>query len=209
MTNNEMIDLTQDRAKLHSLYASKPGEFVRVDVPTLPFAVLDGEGPPERSSIEKAVKVLFTAIYPIRREARAKMGKSFVEPPVEILYWAEDMRDIATGQRDKWHWRVQITLPVWTDPRRLEDSVTEMRGELGQAPAPRWEAVKEGDCVQLLHTGSPSDLPTKLTALYADYLPQHRLEPVGPYHEVYLDDWSRVSREQRKIIVRTPVRETE
>lgn len=208
MTINEMIDLTQDRAKLRSLYASTLGEFVRVDVPTLPFAVLDGGGPPERTSIGKAAKDLFTAIYPIRREARAQMGKTFVEAPLEILYWAQDMRDLASGQREKWHWRVQITLPVWTDPRRLGESVTEMRSELGQAPAPRWEAVTEVDCIQLLHTGPTNDLPMKLMGLYTDYLPQQRLEPAGSYHEIYLDDWSRVAIDQRRIIIRTPVRET-
>lgn len=121
MVDEALIDLTQDRTMLRTLYAPPPGDFSIVVVPKLPFAILDGEGPPERASIEVAVKALYTSIYAIRREARERMGKSFVEPPVEMVYWADDMDDLAAGNREKWHWRVLITLPVWADAQRLKN----------------------------------------------------------------------------------------
>ncbi len=145
--------MTQDRTILRKLYAPPAGRFVMVDVPELPFAIVDGEGPPLQSSIEVAVKALYTAIYAIRCEARERMGRSFVQAPVELLYWADDMRDLAAGNREKWHWRVQITLPVWTDAQSLKDSSAKMRHELGDIPAARWEVLAEGKCVQLLHVG--------------------------------------------------------
>ena len=208
MVDEALIDLTQDRTTLRTLYAPPAGVFSVVDVPRLPFAILDGEGPPEQTSIEAAVKALYTAIYAIRREARERMGKSFVEAPVEVVYWADDMRDLAAGNREKWHWRVQITLPVWTDARRLEASAAEARRELGDKPAARWEVLAEGKCVQFLHVGQTKDLPDILEGLYGDYLPQQGLEPDGPYHEIYLDDWSRVAPRQRRVILRQPVRPT-
>jgi len=179
-----------------------------VDVPGLPFAILDGEGPPEPASIQAAVKALYTAIYAIRREARERMGKSFVEPPVEVVYWADDMRDLAAGNREKWRWRVQITLPVWAGAQRLQDSVADARHVLGDKPAVRWEMLTEGKCVQFLHVDETDGLPEILEGLYGDYLPQQGLEPDGPYHEIYLDDWSRVAPQRRKIILRQPVRST-
>ncbi|WP_109809588.1 GyrI-like domain-containing protein [Sphingosinithalassobacter portus] len=208
MVDAALIDLTQDRTALRTLYAPPAGDFSIVEVPKLPFAILDGEGPPEQASIEAAVKALYTAIYAIRREARERMGKSFVEPPVEMVYWADDMDDLAAGNREKWHWRVQITLPVWADAQRLKDSAAEARRELGDDRAVRWEVLAEGKCVQFLHIGGTSDLPAVLARLYGDYLPQEGLEPDGPYHEIYLDDWSRVAPPQRKIILRQPVRPT-
>ncbi|MBC2859458.1 GyrI-like domain-containing protein [Stappia sp. 28M-7] len=209
MVDEALIDLTQDRATLRRVYAPPAGDFSRVDVPRLPFATLDGEGPPEQTSIEAAVKVLYTAIYAIRREARKLMGKSFVEPPVEILYWADDMRDLAAGNREKWQWRVQITLPVWADAQKLKDSAAEARHELGDEPAVRWEVLAEGECVQVLHVGETDDLPEILAGLYGDHLPEQGLEADGPYHEIYLDDWSRVAPQRRKIILRQPVRPTQ
>lgn len=207
MATNGMIDLTQDRALLAALYTPKKGDFSQVDVPVLPFATLEGVGIPSEQSVGAAVKALYTAIYPIRREARERLGKAFVEAPLEILYWAEDMNDLAAGRRDKWNWRVQITLPVWADADRLDASVLEMRSNLEEATAPRWEAVAEGTCVQYLHVGPIDELQTVLTGLYGDYLPQEGLEPAGPYHEIYLDDFNRVAPANQKIIVRQPVRQ--
>lgn len=205
MANEGIIDLIRDRAMLRTLYAPPAGTFIKVDVPRLPFAVWDGEGPPEQSSVSAAIKNLYTAIYPIRREARERMGKSFVEPPVELLYWADDMRDFSTGHRKNWRWRAQITLPVWANAKRLEESAAEMQQELRLAPTSRWEAFAEGKCVQSLHVGQTDDLPAILERLYRNYLPQEGLEPSGPYHEIYLDDWGRVSPTKRKIILRQPV----
>ena len=207
MAHDGLIDLTQDRALLRTLYAPPEGDFSLVDVPTLPFAILDGEGVPEQAAIGAAVMTLYTAIYPVRREARDRMGKTFVEAPAEILYWADDMGDLAASRRERWKWRVQITLPVWADARRLEQSVTEMRPELGDGPGPHWETVTEGKCVQLVHVGQPGDLKAILHGLYADYLPQERLEPAGPFHEIYLDDFNRVATARRKLIIRQPVRD--
>lgn len=208
MVDQLLTDLTQDRVMLRTLYAPPPGDFSIVDVPRLAFAILDGEGPPELKSIAAAVKSLYTAIYDIRREARERTGRSFVEAPVEILYWADDMHDLAVGNREKWHWRVQVTLPVWADAARLGVSIAEMREDLDGSAAPRWEALAEGKCVQFLHAGETGDLPSSLRRLYGTYLPEARLEPNGPYHEIYLGDWTRVTPSQRKIIIRQPVLQT-
>lgn len=206
MVDEALVDLTQDRTVLRTLYAPSAGAFAMVDVPGLPFAVLDGEGPPSQSAIGAAVRNLYTAIYVIRRQARERMGKSFVEAPVEVLYWAEDMRDLAAGNRENWHWRVQITLPVWSTAQSLRESVAEMRGEPGASGAVRWEISVEGRCVQYLHIGQTSALPRIIERLYGEHLPKEGLEPDGPYHEIYLDDWNRVSENRRKIILRQPVR---
>ncbi len=207
MATNGMIDLTQDRALLAALYAPKKGDFSQVSVPMLPFAILDGDGIPGEQAVGAAVKALYTAIYPIRREARERMGKAFVEPPLEVLYWAEDMNDLAAGRRDKWNWRIQITLPVWAGEDQLSASVLEMRPDLGEMIKPRWEAIAEGRCVQYMHVGAIDELPTVLAGLYGEYLPQTGLEAAGPYHEIYLDDFNRVAPANRKIIVRQPVRQ--
>jgi len=205
MADEGMIDLIRDRAMLRALYAPPAGAFSMIDVPKLPFAVWDGAGSPEPSSVTAAIKGLYTAIYPIRREARERLGKAFVEPPVELLYWADDMRGFSAGHRENWRWRAQITLPVWANAACLEESAAQMRHELNGAPTPRWEALAEGKCVQILHVGQTTDLPAMLEKLYGEYLPQEGLAPSGPYHEIYLDDWNRTASTKRKVILRQPV----
>jgi hypothetical protein len=63
------------------------------------FLMIDGRGAADRSALDHAVKWLFAVIYPIKRIARERMGKNFVEPPVEGLWWALDMPHGAKRRR--------------------------------------------------------------------------------------------------------------
>lgn len=201
-----MVDLTKDRKKLRELYQPGTNEFTLVEVPKLPFAMLDGEAAPEERTVAKAVKTLYQAIHPIRREARVRMGKAFVEPPVEMLYWADDMNDLAGQKRDNWKWRAMITLPVWIDKKAFASAVAQASEQMDEVPDTlRMETFKEGACAQIMHVGAAKDIPKLLERLYRKFLPEANLEPSGAYHEVYLDDWNRTAPERRKVILRQPV----
>lgn len=67
-------------------------DFVLVDVPEMRFVMIEGEGAADRSALDRAVKWLFAALYPIKRIARDRMGKDFVEPPLEGLWWRTTCR---------------------------------------------------------------------------------------------------------------------
>ena len=61
MSYQNMIDLSQDKAALTALYAPLQHHFRVLDVPTLPFAILDGKGLPKPLSVVAAIKILSTA----------------------------------------------------------------------------------------------------------------------------------------------------
>ncbi len=201
------MDLTQDRAMLKTLYMPGSGDFVEVTVPALLYAVIDGAGAPGASAVASTIRSLLGAIQPIRREARVRMGKAFVEAPVELLYWADDPRDLLEGRRDKWHWRAMIVLPAWTDQALFDQSVQQVSAQLGPLPPTlRMMSFAEGRCVQIMQVGHADQIAEVLERLYTRFLPDHKLEPGGPYHEIYLDDWSRAAPDKRKLILRQPVR---
>lgn len=200
------MDLTKDRKKLLELYKPSTADFTFVDVPRLPFAMIDGEGSPNDTA-GKTIKDLYTVIYPIRREARVRMGKDFVEPPVEMLYWEHDIRDFSAGNKDKWKWRAMITLPIWTDATMFSKAVAQAKDQMDAIPASvRMEYFEEGRCAQIMHVGRTNDIPATLERLFTRFLPEHHLEPSGAYHEIYLDDWNRIPPDRRKVILRQPVR---
>ncbi|MCU7936642.1 MAG: GyrI-like domain-containing protein [Candidatus Thiodiazotropha sp. (ex Dulcina madagascariensis)] len=201
------MDLTKDRKKLMELYRPGMEEFTLVEVPELPFAVVDGQGSPDHDAGAKAIKYLFTAIYPIRREARERMGKTLIEPPLEMLYWADDMCDLAAGNKENWKWRAMITLPVWADGNMFANAVAQAKKQMDEvANSLRMESFSEGRCAQIMHVGRAQAIPALLERLYTQFLPQNNLEPDGAYHEIYLDDWNRTAPERRKLILRQPVR---
>ncbi|MBN2686363.1 MAG: GyrI-like domain-containing protein [Pontiellaceae bacterium] len=194
------MDLTKDRKKLKELYLPGTEDFVLVDVPDLFFAVIDGEGSPEEEGASAAIQHLFKTIYPIRREARKRMGKSFVEPPPEMLYWADDMRDLPLGNKERWKWKSMVVLPEWAD-----ETLFSVEAE-NAAPAVRAERFEEGLCAQIMYVGDLQGIPALLERLYIEYLPQQGLVPAGAYHEIYLDDWRRIAPEKRRTVLRQPVR---
>lgn len=200
------MDLTKNRDKLLELYKPSSKQFSLVDVPELPFAVIEGEGSPDGDVGSTAVKDLYKAIYPIRLDARKKMGRKFVEPPVEMLYWADDMNDLASGKKGNWKWKAMITMPYNADDKLLADSVARTEEKTGPlSSSPRLERFQEGMCAQIMYVGDTEGVQSLLKQLYTEYLPQNGLAPAGAYHEIYLNDWNRVAPNKRKIILRQPV----
>jgi hypothetical protein len=44
-------------------------------------------------------------------------GEGLVEPPLEGLWWADDIQDFICGKRDKLNWRMMIVYePDWLTP---------------------------------------------------------------------------------------------
>lgn len=197
---------TDFRDRLYDLYRPPSDHFSFVDVPDMQFAVIDGSGNPEGASFAQAIKWLFTVIYPIKRDAKKRMGKRFAEPPLECLWWADDMNDFITGNRDKLKWRLMIVLPHWTDDALFAQGVETAVGRLGEKPVTlRREIMTEGRSVQILHKGPYEDLRNISAKLYQEFLPENGLKPNGHHHEIYLDDATRTAPEKRKTIIRQPV----
>jgi hypothetical protein len=200
------MDLSHDRTLIRTLYVPGTKDFTLVNVPELTFAAVDSVGDPSSEKGAAAVKALFAAVLPIRREQKARMGKDFVEPPLEMVYWADDMADIAAKNRARWQWRAMIVLPGWVDEAVLSGAVAEAERQAGPlAAASRFVTTTEGRCAQIMHIGAPNGVAACLERLYATFLPDHKLVPRGAYHEIYLDDSDRVAADKRKIILRQPV----
>jgi hypothetical protein len=85
-----------------------PKDFVLVAVPEMQFVMIEGKDGPEGEQYNHAMRWLFSPIYPIKRIARDRLGKDFVEPPLEALWWTDDMDDFIAGNKDKLKWRLMI-----------------------------------------------------------------------------------------------------
>lgn len=70
----------------------------------------------------------------------------------------------------------------------------------------KFEKMKEGKCVQILHIGPYSTEPESLEKM-RKVMEEENLVENGMHHEIYLSDPRRVSEEKLKTILRQPVRE--
>jgi hypothetical protein len=195
-----------DRRRLEELYLPSAADFVLVDVPELQFLMIDGEGDPSGEEFANAMRWLFAVVYPIKRIAKERMGKRFVEPPLEALWWADDMNDLIAGNRDKFKWRLMIVTADWVDQEMFDDAVAKASERLGEPPRTlRLERFAEGMSVQIMHVGPNSEEAATIARLHHEFLPQHELVARGYHHEIYLTDPNRVAPEKRKTVLRQPV----
>jgi hypothetical protein len=66
-------------------------------------------------------------------------------------------------------------------------------------------AIKEGQCVQMLHVG-PYEAEGPTWDAMEDFAERQRLSFAGAHHEIYLSDPRRVAPAKLKTILRKPVR---
>ena len=136
------------------------------------------------------------------------MGKGFVEPPLEGLWWADDMEDFIAGNKDKLKWRMMIVMADWVSDEMFEQAEAEVEKKLGEAPGSlRLESYDEGKSVQIMYVGAPSEEGPTIARLHNEFLPENDLVPNGYHHEIYLNDPRRVAPEKLRTVLRQPVRQ--
>jgi hypothetical protein len=196
------------RKLIEELYLPPSSDFVVVNVPTMQFLMVDGEGDPAGEPFTSALQWLFAVFHPIKVIAKERMGRHFIEPPLEGLWWADEMADFVAGRRDKLKWRLMISAtPDWVTQEIFADALAQAGKRLGKAPKTlRLDRYREGKSVQIMHLGPAAEQRPTMTRLHHDYLPRHKLICNGPHHEIYLNDPRRVAPEKHKTVLRQPVR---
>ena len=79
--------------RLKALYRPPKNRFTYVDVPKMKYMVIDGQGDPGRNGMDTAIKWLYSVAHFLVPLAKERMGKNFVYPPAECLFWAESESD--------------------------------------------------------------------------------------------------------------------
>jgi hypothetical protein len=200
-----------DYKKSLASYRAQRDVIELVDMPTLQYLMVDGHGDPnEDRGYGDALAALYAVSYALKFASK-QLDQDYVVPPLEGLWWAEDM-SMFTTSRDKgsWSWTMMIMAPEWVDAEMLTAAKVKVaKKKLASVSGLRLATLAEGRCVQVLHVGSYDDEGPILARLHNDFLPENHLEPVGKHHEIYLGDPRRVAPEKLKTILRQPVRPTQ
>lgn len=198
----EKVDLKKELAS----YRARPGRIDVVDVPPQRFLAIDGAGDPNVSrEYSDAVSTLFPVAYALKFVSRGQLDRDYVVPPLEALWWADDMAAF-TDRRDKsaWSWTAMILIPAWVG----DDLVDAARMRSADAPAIerlRVLALDEGRCLQTLHVG-PYDAEAEVLArMHDEVIPGMGARMTGRHHEIYLSDARRTAPDRLRTILRQPI----
>ena len=200
----ETVDLVKQWKRLYR----PPGQEVTVvDVPTLRFLMVDGEGDPNHSdSFQAAIEALFTLSYTIKFQI--KKGPQQIDykvMPLEGLWWTDDPRDFILANKDNWKWTAMIAQPEFVSEEDVATGRTNVQRKKKDMDLSRirFESYTEGMSAQILYTGSfAGEGPTieKIHAAISAAGKQLR----GKHHEIYLNDMRRTAPEKLKTILRQP-----
>jgi hypothetical protein len=198
------------KRELKHLYGPSAKEFAVVDVPPMDYLMIDGHGDPNTAQeYQEAIEALYAVAYKVKFMSKKELGKDYVVPPLEGLWWAEDMEAFTT-QRNKstWDWTMMVMQPDWITPDMVEQAVQQVATQknLPALPKLRLETYHEGLSVQILHVGSYDDEGPTLQAMHHKFIPQNGYEMRGRHHEIYLSDARKVAPEKLKTVLRQPIR---
>ena len=198
------------KKELKRLYNPSKKECTIVEVTPMQFLMIDGHGDPNTAQeYRDAVEALFGVAYKLKFMSKKQMDKDYVVPPLEGLWWAEDMETFTT-MRDKsaWDWTMMIMQPDWITQKMFEEARKQVEKKKNPPALSklRLEAYHEGLAVQIMHVGSYDDEGPTIHRMHHEFMPENGYEPAGKHHEIYLSDPRKVAPEKLKTVLRQPIR---
>jgi hypothetical protein len=208
----EVIDYKKEYKDLY-LPKSKPAI---IDVPEMLFVAVEGKGNPndEGGEYQKAIEILYSVQYTIKM---SKKGNSvpagyfdYVVPPLEGLWWLDSIKDFTVENKSKYNWISLIRLPEFVDDKvfkwACEEAFKKKKIDTSKA---KFLKIKEGLCVQCLHTGAYDEEP-KTLKLMNDFIAENGLQSdineTRRHHEIYLSDPRKTETSKLKTVLRIPVK---
>ena len=189
-----------------------------IDVPTMRFIMVNGEGDPNTSPLyKKAVEVLYGLSYTIKMSKKGETQPEgyydYVVPPLEG-FWAIDedkpFDGSVAGRKDEFRWVMMIRQPEFVTKEVFEKAkeiLAKKKPELDTGIA-RLEDYTEGLCAQIMHIGAYDDEPPTVAAL-EKFIETNGYRTVmsgmRQHHEIYLSDPRKTVPEKLKTVIRHPI----
>src|SRR5687768_16279090 len=196
------------KRELKHLYFPSAKEVVQVEVPTLRFLMIDGEGDPNTSQeYAQAVEALFSVSYTAKfMVKKGPQGLDYSVMPLEGLWWADDLSAFIANDRVSWKWTMMIMQPDFVADEIIAAAMAVVRSkkQLPSLDRLRLEEFTEGRCAQVLHVGPFSEEGPTIERLHAFIAARSGL--AGKHHEIYLSDIRRADPARWKTIIRQPMK---
>jgi hypothetical protein len=192
---------------LKTLYFPSKKDFSIVDVPEMNFLMVDGHGDPNTSlDFQAAVNALYSLAYGIKFAIKSR-GVEYSVPPLEGLWWVDDMSQFTRISKDEWDWTVMIMQPDAVTAEDFERARHEvgMKKDLPALPKVRLAPYAEGLAVQIMYFGSYAEESLTITRMHA-FIHEHGFALNGKHHEIYLGDPRRTAPEKLRTVIRQPIR---
>lgn len=194
------------RKTLKNLYQPQKGNFHFVEVPAMNFLMIDGKGDPNTSvEYQQALEVLYAMSYGIKFASKSQ-GLDYIVPPLEGLWWMEDMSEFTLANKPRWEWTMMIMQPEWIVPETVEKVREKTYKKKGSSSLHkiRFDEYHEGVSVQILYIGAYREEAPTIAEMHK-FIEQNGYLPRGKHHEIYLGDPRKTTEDKLQTILRQPI----
>jgi hypothetical protein len=167
--------------------------------------MIDGKGSPDSKDYQAAVEALYSTSYTLKFTIKKAGGTLYGVPPLEGLWWAEDMSDFASLPKSAWLWTMMIPQPDFVTAKQVKDAIA-AAAEKKSNPALknlRFEKFTEGKAAQILYIGAYKDEGPTIARLH-EFIAEQGGKLRGKHHEIYLGDPRRTAPSKLRTVIRQP-----
>jgi len=202
------------RKKEKSIYLPKNKPEI-IDIPEYKFLTIEGEGNPSSSFFSECIGVL----YPISYAIKMNLKKLEIKPegyydytvyPLEGVWDINEKAKINFNgeiSKDDFVYKLMIRQPDFLDDKLFNEMLrlTQEKKPNKLLSKVKFEKIKEGKCVQMLHIGSYDNEPETFKIM-EEFTGKENLLRVSKVHrEIYLSDFRKVATEKLKTVLRFQV----
>lgn len=212
--------MKEDIKKIHKdLYDVSNGRIDVVDVPEFNYLMINGVGNPRTDEFKAKIQLLKKFCKEVKKYY-ADMGKEkeFLSAPIEGLWNTYGEQNIDIVRSSDIRYRLLVVFPDKFTNKDLAKCVERYKNNIIEKSKREkieirhqrqfelldqlyLEKFTEGKCVQTLHVG-PYDEEIVSTTQIMEYITISGMKLHGEHHEIYLNDFLKVSPERLKTIVR-------
>ena len=195
------------RKEEKSLYGVKASPKV-VDVPQQSFIMLNGTGNPNLPGFTEEVSALYALAYAIKMDYKKSHTnqeiQDFTVYPLEGIWQQKEQGELV---KEELIYTIMIAQPSFISKEMMKEALEKVKVK---KPNPhyekiRFETVKEGKCLTMLHLGSFDSEPLSFAKMDA-FCKENSLNRRFPFHrEIYLNNLNRTSPDKLKTILRYQV----
>ncbi len=203
---------TEWRKAEKTLYLPKTEPEV-IDVPTMNFITITGEGNPNAQPFADRISTLYPVAYAIKMTLKrfADAPAGYCDYTVYPLEGHWDINDEAkkrftgTFNKDDFVYKLMIRQPEFVTEAFFNEMVM-----LAQHKDPanalfsevKFENITEGRCVQMLHIGSYDDEPASFDRMESFATDNGLIRLSKAHREIYLTDFRKVPTDKLKTVLR-------
>ena len=198
------------KKELKHLYSPPSKEPVIVDVPPMNYLMVDGSGDPNTTQEAKdAIEALYPVAYALKFMVKKEQGIDYGVMPLEGLWWADDMSQFTTDNKDIWKWTYMIMQPEYVTEALVKRALEQVQKKKNPPALPkvRFASLPEGLSAQIMHIGPFSAEGPTIEKLHSFIREKgYRFDGlVQKHHEIYLSDIRKAAPEKMKTVLRQPM----